>query len=104
MFPAVTSSRGDRVYRAISDPTRRRILDLLADRERPVKDLIRRFTMSQPAVSQHLRVLRDAGLVRLRREGRTHVYSVHAPPLKDVYDWVGRYRPSWLLLSGGDTG
>jgi DNA-binding transcriptional ArsR family regulator len=104
MFPAVTSSRGDRVYRAISDPTRRRILDLLADRERPVKDLIRRLSMSQPAVSQHLRVLRDAGLVRLRREGRTHVYSVHAPPLEDVYDWVGRYHQSWLLLSGDPTG
>jgi DNA-binding transcriptional ArsR family regulator len=99
-----TAVQADRVYRAISEPTRRRILDLLADRERPVKDLVDRFSMSQPALSQHLRVLRDAGLVRLRREGRTHVYSVHGPPLRQVYDWVGRYRRSWLLLSGRDTG
>jgi DNA-binding transcriptional ArsR family regulator len=94
----------DRVYRAISDPTRRRILDLLSDGERPVKDLVRRFRMSQPALSQHLRVLRDAGLVRLRREGRTHVYSVHAPPLREVYEWAGRYRRSWLLQSGRAPG
>ena len=92
------------MYRAISDPTRRRILDLLADQERPVKDLVLRFPMSQPALSQHLRVLRQAGLVRLRREGRTHVYSVHAAPLKDVYDWADRYRRSWMLLSGPDPG
>jgi DNA-binding transcriptional ArsR family regulator len=104
VFPAVTATRSDRVFRAISDPTRRRILDLLAQRERPVKDLAARFPMSQPALSQHLRVLRLAGLVRVRREGRARLYSTHAPPLRDVYDWLGRYQRSWLLQSGRAPG
>jgi DNA-binding transcriptional ArsR family regulator len=80
------------LFRAISEPTRRRILDLLADRERAVKELVPQFRMSQPALSQHLRVLRDAGLVRIRRQGRMRVYSVDPGPLREVSDWVGRYQ------------
>jgi DNA-binding transcriptional ArsR family regulator len=99
-----TTASADRVYRAISEPTRRRIMDLLADRERPVKDLVDRFPVSQPALSQHLRVLRDAGLVRIRREGRMRVYSVHAPLLREVHDWVGRFERLWLLHSGPSPG
>jgi DNA-binding transcriptional ArsR family regulator len=86
----VTEARRDAVYRAISEPTRRRILDILAEQERSVKELVRRFRMSQPALSQHLRVLRDAGLVRVRRQGRMRFYSVDAGPLATVYDWVGQ--------------
>ena len=88
----VTEARRDAVFRAISEPTRRRILDLLADRERAVKELVPQFRMSQPALSQHLRVLRDAGLVRIRRQGRMRVYSVDPRPLREVSDWVGRYQ------------
>jgi DNA-binding transcriptional ArsR family regulator len=99
-----TAAQADRVYRAISEPTRRRILDLLADRERPVKDLVDRFSVSQPAMSQHLRVLRDAGLVRIRREGRMRMYSIYAPLLQEVHDWVGRFEPMWLLHSPPSPG
>jgi DNA-binding transcriptional ArsR family regulator len=88
--------RGDEVYRAISEPTRRRILDLLAERERPVKELLGAFRMSQPALSQHLRTLRRAGLVRVRREGRMRVYSVEAAPLRNVYEWVSHYKGVWV--------
>jgi DNA-binding transcriptional ArsR family regulator len=99
-----TAAQADRVYRAISEPTRRRILDLLADREGPVKDLVDRFSVSQPAISQHLRILRDAGLVRIRRQGRMRVYSVHAPLLRGVHDWVGRFERLWLLHSAPSPG
>ena len=78
------------VYRAVSDSSRRRILELLAQGERSVKDLVPRFPMSQPALSQHLRMLREAGLVRVRRQGRRRVYSLRAGPLGEVRDWVER--------------
>jgi DNA-binding transcriptional ArsR family regulator len=94
----------DVVFRAIADPTRRRILELLAERERPVGELVDRFPLSQPALSQHLRVLRDAGLLRVRRDGRRRVYSVHAEPLRSIHVWVGRFERSWLLLSGRSAG
>jgi DNA-binding transcriptional ArsR family regulator len=86
----------DRVYRAISDPTRRRILELLAEAERPLKDLVRRFRMTQPALSQHLRVLRESGLVRVRRQGRLRVYSLDAAPLRDIHHWLSRYEAFWI--------
>ena len=95
---------GDLVFRAIAEPTRRRILDLLARGEQPVGRLAARFPISQPALSQHLRVLREAGLVRVRRQGRFRMYSMDGRPLKEVYQWAGRYRRSWMLLSGGGPG
>ena len=100
----MTARSDDLVYRAIAEPTRRAILDLLARREQPVGWLVARFPFSQPAVSQHLRVLREAGLVRVRRQGRNRMYSIDAGPLRAVYQWVGRYRRSWLLHSGGGPG
>jgi DNA-binding transcriptional ArsR family regulator len=87
----VGASGADRVFRAISDPTRRAILDLLAERERAVHELIPRFRMSQPGLSQHLRILRAAGLVRVRRAGRQRVYSVDARPLAVVSGWLRRH-------------
>jgi DNA-binding transcriptional ArsR family regulator len=98
------ASGADRAYRAISDPTRRRILDLLADRERAVHELVPRFRMSQPALSQHLRVLREAGLVRVRREGRRRVYSVDPRPLAEVNGWLRRYERSWKSTESGFLG
>jgi DNA-binding transcriptional ArsR family regulator len=94
----------DLVYRAIAEPTRRAILDLLARGEQSVGWLAARFPISQPALSQHLRVLREAGLVRVRRQGRNRMYSIDAGPLRDVYRWTGRYRRSWLLHAGGRPG
>jgi DNA-binding transcriptional ArsR family regulator len=82
-------------YRAISAPSRRLILDLLQEDERSVGDLVDHVTMSQPAVSQHLRILQEAGLVRSRRSGRTRIYQLNAEPLREVYDWLGHYERFW---------
>lgn len=83
------------VYRALSDPTRRSLLELLAGREQPVSALAERFTMTQPAISQHLRVLREAGLVRERREGRSRLYRLHPEPLREAYEWLAQYERFW---------
>jgi len=88
---AASTPAASKVFRAISDPTRRAILDLLIERERSVGDLRRPFRMSQPAISQHLGVLRRAGLVRARRAGRTSLYRVETKPLEEVYQWVARF-------------
>ena len=83
------------VFAAVADPTRRRLLDLLATRETPVNGLATRFAMSRPAISQHLRVLREAGLVRERRAGRQRVYRLRPERLKEVYDWAAHYQRFW---------
>lgn len=83
------------VFRAIGDPTRRAILDALAGGERSVNELVARFDQSQPAISQHLKVLRDAGLVTPRKDGRRRLYRVEAGPLREVYDWVAHYERFW---------
>jgi DNA-binding transcriptional ArsR family regulator len=82
-------------FRALADPTRRALLDLLAGGERSVMELVGQFQVSQPAISQHLGLLREAGLVRERRSGRQRLYRLQAAPLADVYDWVGHYRRFW---------
>jgi DNA-binding transcriptional ArsR family regulator len=84
------------VFRAVADPTRRAILELLRKSERRcVNDIAAPFAMSQPAVSQHLRVLSEAGLVEARREGRQSLYRLRAKPMHDAYEWLGRYEPFW---------
>ena len=82
-------------YRAIASPSRRVILNLLRDGERSVGDIVGAVEMSQPAVSQHLRVLTHAGLVRDRREGRARIYQLNPEPLREVYDWLGHYEQFW---------
>ena len=82
-------------YRAIADPTRRAVLDLLAEGERPVNDLVGRFKITQPALSQHLAVLRQAGLVMDRRVGRERHYRLCPERLKAIADWVGAYERFW---------
>ena len=77
------------VYRAIADPTRRAMLDVLADRERPVEDLVARFGVTYSAVSQHLSVLHEAGLVARRAEGRRRLYRTVPLPLQAVHAWAG---------------
>jgi DNA-binding transcriptional ArsR family regulator len=78
------------VYQAIADPTRRHILELLAESERPVKELIGAFRVSQPAISQHLKVLRDAGLVRTRRQGTQICYSLTPSAVRELQRVVAR--------------
>jgi DNA-binding transcriptional ArsR family regulator len=84
-----------RIFFAISDPTRRQILDLLLASEHSVNDLVRPFRMSQPAISQHLRILREAGLVQVRRLGRERRYRLRGARLRAVYDWAAHYERFW---------
>lgn len=80
------------VFRAVADPTRRALLDLLLDSDRSVRELTQCFRVSQSAISQHLRVLREAKLVEPRREGRLSLYRLNPKPVEAVYDWAVRYR------------
>jgi DNA-binding transcriptional ArsR family regulator len=83
------------VFHAISDPTRRSLLALMADSELPVNALASAFAMSRPAISQHLRVLLQAGLVAERRVGRERHYRLRAAPLREVSEWVKQYEHFW---------
>jgi DNA-binding transcriptional ArsR family regulator len=76
---------------AIADPTRRRLLELVRDREVPAGELAGEFTVSRPAVSRHLRVLREAGLVRERREGRLRLYRAEPAALEELRGWLEGY-------------
>jgi DNA-binding transcriptional ArsR family regulator len=89
------SESTDAVFRALSDPTRREMLALLRDRELTVMELAEPFQMSQPAVSQHLAVLRDSGLVSARRDGRNRLYRIEPENLRVVDDWLEHYRHFW---------
>jgi DNA-binding transcriptional ArsR family regulator len=82
-------------FAALADPTRRRILHHLTQGDRCVTDLARPFSMSLPAVSKHLRVLENAGLVRRRRNGRVHSLRLQAAPMGQAADWIGEYRRFW---------
>lgn len=84
------------VFAAVAEPTRRRVLDLLADGDRPAGELASAFpTLSQPAVSRHLRVLREAGLVDVRIDGQRRVYRLRADQLAELDVWLNRYREFW---------
>jgi DNA-binding transcriptional ArsR family regulator len=80
---------------AISDPTRRELLGLLAGGEIAAGDLAARFPVSRPAISRHLRVLREAGLVRCRTDGRRRFYALDPAPLREVDAWLEPYRGLW---------
>ena len=89
-----SSGSGD-VFHAIADPNRRRLMDLLASGERPVQELADDFDISLAAVSQHLGVLRDAGLVTSRPLGRQRLYRLQPAGLRVVDEWTARYRKFW---------
>jgi DNA-binding transcriptional ArsR family regulator len=82
-------------FNAVAEPRRRQILDLLADGERAVNDLVAALAMPQPQVSKHLRVLRDVDLVEVRDEGRQRMYSLNGRTLKPIHDWVSTYQQAW---------
>ena len=82
-------------FDVLAEPNRRRILDLLRERERPVGELVARLELSQPAVSKHLRILRESGLVEARGEAQRRLYRVQPGPLKAVDDWLAPYRRMW---------
>jgi DNA-binding transcriptional ArsR family regulator len=90
--------RMDIIFRAISDPTRRDILDLLTKDEKPVAELAKSFDISLPAVSQHLKVLQKANLVTTRRKGRQIIYQLNAAPLRQVSRWIQTYERFWKRI------
>jgi DNA-binding transcriptional ArsR family regulator len=90
----------NRIFQALADPSRRAILESLTRGEAAVKDLTSRFDISQPAVSQHLAALKDAGLVNGRREGRCVYYRVEPRGMKPLIDWVAHYRVFWTERVG----
>ncbi len=83
------------VFDAISDPTRRAILDALRSKEIAAGDIARLFPVSRPAISRHIRVLRGAGLVKERRERQCRMYSLNPAPLRQVERWLEHYRVFW---------
>ncbi|MGB6688912.1 MAG: metalloregulator ArsR/SmtB family transcription factor [Terracidiphilus sp.] len=90
-----SSQQADDVFQAVADPTRRALLDLLAEGEEPVNSLAERFAMSRPAISQHLAILLRTRLVRARRVGRERRYRLQPQPLEEIYEWVGLYERFW---------
>src|SRR5262245_17462304 len=88
------------VFRAVADPTRRAILDRLRAAELSVNDLAGPFDMTQPAISQHLRILLDAGLVEAEPIGRQRLYKLNAEPLREVFEWSALYRHLFIDPAG----
>ena len=82
-------------FEVLAEPNRRRILDLLRLSERPVRDLVSALDVSQPAVSKHLRVLREAGLVEARVDAQRRLYRVRPEPLQEIDAWLEPYRRLW---------
>src|SRR5918997_5373561 len=82
-------------FNAVAEPRRRQIIDLLADGERAVGDLVGELGLGQPQVSKHLRVLREVGLVDVRDQGRQRLYRLNGQLLRPIYDWVKNYERTW---------
>ena len=82
-------------WTALVDPTRRAVLDVLLEGEQPVGEIVERLRLSQPQASKHLRVLRDAGLVRVRKDAQRRVYSLDPGPMADLDAWLAPYRRLW---------
>ena len=83
------------VFEVLAEPRRRQILDLVRGGERSVTELVTALGMNQPAVSKHLRVLRDAGLVRARVDEQRRLYRLDPGPLRELDDWLAPYRAAW---------
>ena len=93
--PAIQRARTDGVFGAIADPTRRAILDLLRERELSAGEIAQNFRVSRPAVAKHVRVLREAGLLRERRAATSRFYSLDGLALQSVDTWLAPYRLYW---------
>jgi len=83
------------VFEVLAEESRRRILHVLADGERPVGELVDLLALSQPSVSKHLKVLREAGLVQSRTDAQRRIYRVRSEPLQEVDEWLAPYRRQW---------
>ncbi len=82
-------------FQVLGEPNRQAILDLLRDGERPVGELVEHLHLSQPAVSKHLRVLKEAGMVEARADAQRRLYSIRPEPLAELDDWLETYRRLW---------
>ncbi|WP_394827666.1 ArsR/SmtB family transcription factor [Pendulispora albinea] len=82
-------------FEIVAEPSRRRILDLLRVENRAVGDLVREVGLAQPAISKHLRILREAGLVSAEVDAQRRLYRLQAGPLRELDEWVAPYRPHW---------
>jgi len=82
-------------FNAVAEPRRRDILSFLAGRERPVGDIVSNLHIEQPSVSKHLRVLRDVGLVDMRREGRQKLYRTNAQAIRPLHEWTSTFEKFW---------
>ncbi len=91
MYVGVVST----TFEVLAEPTRRRILDDVRDRERSVGELVERLHLSQPGVSKHLRVLREAGLVDVRQDAQRRLYRVRPEPLAEIDAWISPFRKLW---------
>jgi DNA-binding transcriptional ArsR family regulator len=83
------------VFKAIADPTRREVLRLLAESERPISEITSHFSMSRTAVTKHLNILTEAELISGRKEGREKIYQLHPEPLTEVKRWLSYYEKFW---------
>jgi DNA-binding transcriptional ArsR family regulator len=83
-------------FEVLAEESRRRILDVLVDGERAVCELVGILSLSQPAVSKHLKVLREAGLVESRTDAQRRIYRVRPEPLREVDEWLAPYRKRWV--------
>jgi DNA-binding transcriptional ArsR family regulator len=94
LFMARASTTSD-AFNAVAEPRRREILSLLVVQERPVGDIVTILRLDQPSVSKHLRVLRDVGLVRVRRNGRHKFYSTNAEGIRPLHEWTATFERYW---------
>src|SRR5262245_44405164 len=98
---APTDSPETRVFRALADPTRRAVLEMLREGERSVSELTAEFEMTQSAVSQHLKVLRDAELVSERKSGRNRLYGLEPGPIEEARRWLEEHLEFWTTRLEG---
>jgi DNA-binding transcriptional ArsR family regulator len=95
MPPMARAATTADAFNAVAEPRRRQILDVLAGGERPVNDLVNLLGLAQPQVSKHLRVLREVGVVDVRKDGRQRLYRLNGRALKPIHDWVKSYERLW---------
>ncbi len=91
----ITKAQSQAIFRAIADPTRREILNLLREGPQAVGEIAGNFRTSRPAISKHLRLLKSAGLVVAHQRGTTNICELNARPLSAVNDWLGDYHAFW---------
>jgi DNA-binding transcriptional ArsR family regulator len=83
------------IFRALADPTRRAILSMLAERERPIGDIASEFDMTRPAVAKHLKILKEGDLITVNQSGRERIHKLNPAPLKSASDWLNIFDQFW---------